>query len=38
MKRNNHLLLKEELDMARIVDVTAREILDSRGKDRKSVV
>jgi enolase len=31
MKRNNHLLLKEELDMARIVDVTAREILDSRG-------
>ncbi len=31
MKRNNHLLLKEGLDMARIVEVTAREILDSRG-------
>jgi enolase len=31
MKRNNHLFLKEGLDMARIVEVTAREILDSRG-------
>jgi enolase len=31
MKRNNHPSLKEGLDMARIVEVTAREILDSRG-------
>jgi enolase len=31
MKRNNHLFLKEEQDMIKIVKVTAREILDSRG-------
>jgi enolase len=31
MKRNNHLLLKEGQDMTKIVKVTAREILDSRG-------
>jgi len=31
MKRNNHLLLKEGQDMTKIVEVTAREILDSRG-------
>jgi len=31
MKRNNHLSLTEGLDMAVIVEVTAREILDSRG-------
>ena len=31
MKRNNHLSLTEGLDMATIVEVTAREILDSRG-------
>jgi enolase len=31
MKRNNHLSLKEGQDMTKIVKVTAREILDSRG-------
>jgi len=31
MKRNKHLLLKEGQDMTKIVKVTAREILDSRG-------
>jgi enolase len=31
MKRNNHLSLKEGQDMTKIVEVTAREILDSRG-------
>jgi enolase len=31
MKRNNHLSLTEGQDMAIIVEVTAREILDSRG-------
>jgi len=31
MKRNNHPSFKEGLDMAIIVEVTAREILDSRG-------
>jgi enolase len=31
MKRNNHPSFKERLDMAIIVEVTAREILDSRG-------
>src|SRR4030043_248605 len=31
MKRNNHLLLKEGQDMTKIVKVTGREILDSRG-------
>src|SRR4030067_1564688 len=31
MKRNNHPSLREGLDMAMIVEVTAREILDSRG-------
>src|SRR4030042_1912551 len=31
MKRNNYLLLKEGQDMTKIVKVTAREILDSRG-------
>ena len=31
MKRNNHLLLKEGQDMTKIIKVTAREILDSRG-------
>src|SRR4030042_5085040 len=31
MKRNNHLSITEGQDMAIIVEVTAREILDSRG-------
>src|SRR4030067_3469214 len=31
MKRNNHPSLREGLDMAIIIDVTGREILDSRG-------